>query len=146
LGFAGNPVLGTASYQLTSLHKAHRAALEPRLAALDLAYGAELLLAELWRERPLAQAELASRLAVKPPSVTKVVRRLERQGIVRRERDPVDARVSLVDLTGRGAALERDVARAWREAERETLAALSREEVGSLRALLTKALHGQRRR
>jgi DNA-binding MarR family transcriptional regulator len=136
-------VLNTTTHRLTALHKAHRAALEPRLGALDLPYGAELLLAQLWREQPLAQGELAGRLNVKPPSVTKVLRRLERQGLVRRERDSDDARVSLVHLTARGAALERDVARAWREAERQTLSGLSRKEAASLRGLVIRALRGQ---
>ena len=139
-------MLTTTTYQLTALHKAHRAALEPRLASLDLPYGAELLLAQLWREQPLTQVELAGRLAVKPPSVTKVLRRLERQGLIQRERGPDDARVWLVRLTARGVALRREVARAWRAAEHETLAGLSHEEAAALRGLVTKTLRGRRRR
>jgi DNA-binding MarR family transcriptional regulator len=130
---------GTTAFAIGRLARAHRAAVAPRLAALGLNSGAELLLAELWREDGIMQSELAERLAVRPPSVTKVVRGLAAQGFVERRVHPDDARISLVFLTRAGRALRAEVESAWAEAERETLGVLPRSDAKQLRRLLARA-------
>jgi DNA-binding MarR family transcriptional regulator len=134
------PHLLETTYLLTALQRAHRARLEPRLATLRLHPGADLALAEISRHEGLAQGELARRLWVRPPSITKVVRGLERRGLVERMTDPDDARVSRVYPTPEGRRVSRAVERAWRAAERDTLAALSGADVTALRELLARAV------
>ena len=46
--------------------------------------------------------ELAERLAIDAPAVTRKVQQLERGGLVRRQSDPTDARASRIDVTGAG--------------------------------------------
>jgi DNA-binding MarR family transcriptional regulator len=133
-------VLHTTTHLLVSLHKAHRAALAPRLAELGLNAGDELTLAQLWREEGITQTDLAERLAVRPPTVSKVLRTLERAELVQRLPDAEDGRVSRVHLTDPGRRLRPDVERAWRAAERDTLARLSSSQAAQLRRLLTAAL------
>lgn len=77
---------------------------------------------------------------MKPPSVTKVVRGLERAGIVERLADPVDGRIARVYLTAEGRRLMPAVRCAWQEAEREVLGRLSRREREMLGRLLRCAL------
>ncbi len=55
----------------------------------------------------LTMGELARRVAVSEKTITGVVDRLERDGLVRRERDPADRRVVQVTLAARGAQLYR---------------------------------------
>jgi DNA-binding MarR family transcriptional regulator len=129
----------TTTYLITVLQRAHRANLGPRLAKLRLHPGADLALAEICRHQPVTPGELARRLDVKPPSVTKVVRGLERQGLVQRIGDSEDARVSWIRPTAEGKRVERGVADAWLAAERETLAPLSPSDAAALHALLAKA-------
>ena len=53
---------------------------------------------------PLSLSELAAREQVAPPTVTKVLAKLDEQGLVRKERGPTDRRVTLVSLTETGEA------------------------------------------
>ena len=62
-------------------------------------------LALLTRLGPLRITELAGRLHVSQPSMTELVIRLERSGLVTRGRDHDDARAVLVDLTEAGRQL-----------------------------------------
>lgn len=53
---------------------------------------------------PLSLSELAAREQVAPPTVTKVLAKLDDQGLVMKERGPTDRRVTLVSLTDAGTA------------------------------------------
>jgi DNA-binding MarR family transcriptional regulator len=59
-------------------------------------------LATISRRGPLSLGELASLEGVKPPSITTTVASLEGQGLVTREADPSDRRVTRVTVTPRG--------------------------------------------
>ncbi|ATY13416.1 MarR family transcriptional regulator [Amycolatopsis sp. AA4] len=70
------------------------------------------------RDGALGQAELARRCRVQAQTTSRTVDRLLRHGLVRRERDPADARRVLVSITAAGrrahrAAPGRDSRRAW---------------------------------
>ncbi|MEO7197176.1 MAG: MarR family transcriptional regulator, partial [Solirubrobacterales bacterium] len=88
----------------------------------------------------LTHAELAERLRVRPPSVTKMLRTLERDQLIYRLTDPDDARVSRIHLTAEGRRLRPALRRVGREAESEVLGSLSADERTRLRALLAKTL------
>ena len=53
---------------------------------------------------PLTLGELAASERVAPPTITKVVDKMEKAGLVERQAHPVDRRVSLVGITALGAA------------------------------------------
>ena len=97
-----------------------------------------MLLIELWREDGLPGGELAERLGVEPPAVTKMLRHLERRGLVSRRKDPEDARRFRAYLTGEGRFLEEPVARCWEEVEEKALAGMSAGERKTLHRLLAK--------
>jgi DNA-binding MarR family transcriptional regulator len=59
-------------------------------------------LATIAREGPLTLGELAAHEQVAPPSITKVVAKLEAQGLVTRSADPDDRRVSRVEISSDG--------------------------------------------
>jgi len=54
---------------------------------------------------PVTLGSLADHERVAPPSVTKVVKKLEADGLVVRHRDPADRRIIWVTTSERGAAL-----------------------------------------
>ena len=62
-------------------------------------------LAVIHNHQPLTLGELAERERVAPPSVTKIVAKLERDGFVSRTPDPADRRVANVATTEAGTAL-----------------------------------------
>jgi DNA-binding MarR family transcriptional regulator len=133
-------VLDSTTRQLTALHRAHLEALAPRLAELALYPGSELLLAEVASHEGIALGELAARLGVSPPSVTKVVARLVRDGLLARISDREDGRVSRVELTASGRRVMPHVREAWAAAEAEVLAPLSPAQSLTFDRLIRRAL------
>jgi DNA-binding MarR family transcriptional regulator len=76
-------------------------------AELDLSAPQVHTLLALGHEGALAMGDLARRVAVTEKTVTGLVDRLERDGLVRRLRDAQDRRVIHVALTPQGEALHR---------------------------------------
>lgn len=128
----------TTGYLLAKVCRAHRASIGGRLAGVGLHVGQEMVLLELWREDGLKGGELANRLGVEPPTITRMLRRIENCGFVERHPDPADARSFRVYLTEKGRALEEPVARIWEEVEEKTLQGIDREEKMILRRLLAQ--------
>jgi len=62
-------------------------------------------LATVHNHGPLTLGALADHERVAPPSITKVVTKLEADGLVERQPDPTDGRVSHVSTTAAGRAL-----------------------------------------
>ena len=129
-----------ANYQLVRVAKLHGVLVGGQLAKLGLHIGQELLLSQLWRQDGLTQSELIGRLRVEAPTVTKALQRLERAGMVRRERHPGNRRVWRVFLTDKGRALEAPVKQVWADSERQLLSGLSAEERDRVRALLDRMI------
>ena len=83
---------------------------------IDLTATHASALATISRRQPLTVGDLAKAEHVSSPMVTKVVRGLEEAGLVRKEIDALDRRVSLLSVTGDGMKrLERSRTRknAW---------------------------------
>jgi DNA-binding MarR family transcriptional regulator len=91
---------------------------------------------QLWREDGLRHSDLAQRIGVAPPTVTKVLRGMDRTGLVTREADSQDARASRVWLTERGRSLREPVEGLWQAVERRVLRGVDRSE----RDLVERAL------
>jgi len=127
---------------LARVCKAHRGNVGGMLAEFGLHVGQEMVLIELWQADGLRGGELACRLGVEPPTVTKMLRRLENLGLVERRPDPADARSFRVHLTEEGRALEDAVSRCWRRAEEKTLGGLDPSERRELGSLLAKVRAG----
>jgi DNA-binding MarR family transcriptional regulator len=68
--------------------------------------GQQFLLYELWAEDGLTPGELARRLGLAVPTVTRTATRMEAAGILRREPHPTDARLVQLRLTDRGHELK----------------------------------------
>ena len=57
------------------------------------------------RPKAVKISEISDRMITRDPDVTRLVDRLIKQGLVRRERDTEDRRVVLVEITGAGLAM-----------------------------------------
>jgi len=113
------------------------------LRPFDLARGDYGVLATLRRAGPpyeLSPSQLTSRLARSSGGMTKILRRLEGAGLVRRLPDPEDGRGSRVSLTPAGLELQDRVFNAFLVASQDLVKPLPearlREIDDSLRALL----------
>jgi MarR family transcriptional regulator, organic hydroperoxide resistance regulator len=127
------------NYQLIQLLKEHRQRAEEALSQLDLHVSQELVLFVLWREEGLSQSELAARLCVELPTLTKAVQRMERAGLLIRRADAQDTRVSRVYLTEKGRALYAPALKVWQDLEARTLRGMTELEKALLRRLVQQA-------
>src|SRR3712207_8826465 len=120
-----HPVKETTGYTLAKVCRVHRGNVGELLAEVGLHVGQEMVLIELWETDGLRGGELAERLGVEPPTVTKMLRRLERCGLLERRQDPNDARSFRVYLTAEGRSLEGPVSRCWERVEERAFAGMS---------------------
>lgn len=89
-----------------STTQAYRALLEP----WGLTYPQYLVLVVLWVEGDSSVTTLCERLRLDSGTVSPLLRRMERAGLVRRERREADERVVTVTLTERGTRLREELA------------------------------------
>lgn len=104
----------------------------PSLASFDA-------LATIDREgRPLPPSTIAAQMIVSRPTVTGVVRSLERRGLVRRLPHPRDRRMHLLELTAEGRTLVRRVRVFMHQGERQWMSVLTEDEQHMLLRMLAK--------
>lgn len=123
---------------LTFVSRTTKETIERKFQGHGIHAGQQLILQLLWKtEGPLKIGELAQRLRVEYPTITRTVQRMEREGLLKRQRDPADERQVLVELTPQGRALEAVVPQILAEMETQLLADLSDVE----RALLIRIMN-----
>src|SRR5919112_535803 len=66
-------------------------------------------LAVIDRHGPLTPSELAARERIQRPTATRVIAKLEADGLIGRTADPIDGRSFLIAITPEGAALLREL-------------------------------------
>jgi DNA-binding MarR family transcriptional regulator len=71
--------------------------------------GQQFVLRCLWQEDGLPPGEIARRLGLATPTVTRAATRMEAAGVLRREPHPHDGRMIRLRLTDRGRSLEKDI-------------------------------------
>lgn len=108
--------------------KAHRWLVSAALAKKNLHIGQELLLMELWQGDGMTQTELAERLCIEPPTLTKMLSRLEKTELLEKRRDTQDKRICRIFLTEKGYSFQKPITDLWLQLEETILANLSSEE------------------
>jgi MarR family transcriptional regulator, organic hydroperoxide resistance regulator len=106
------------------------------LDAIHMHVGQENLVYRLAAEEGVSQAQLAGALCLDASTVTKMLLRLERDGVVERRADAADARILRVHLTPHGKALVGPVLEVWRQMEERITQGISEAEILLLRRLL----------
>lgn len=98
----------------------------------DLSASAAFTLNRVCREGPIRLTTLAAKEGVSQPSMTQLVQRLERAGLVTRLADPDDGRACLIAITAQGQALLDERKRMRRERLAMLIATLTDEEQSAL--------------
>src|SRR5205807_4271898 len=87
--------------------------------------GQQYILLMLWRTDGLTPGEVARRLGLATPTVTRATTRMEAAGLLRREPHPSDRRMVRLRLTSRGRGLEKVIDEEIRQLTERALATLS---------------------
>lgn len=110
----------------------HRMLAGQLLRGLGLHRGQELLLMHLWDSGPVRQTELIAVLDSDSATITRMVQRLEKAGLVERAPDPHDGRATLVSSTAAGEAVRAEIERMWHDLEAATVGDLPPATLASL--------------
>lgn len=107
-----------------------------RLQTHDITPGQWYFLRTLWAEEGLSQRELSRRVGTTEPTTVSALRLLDRNGLIRRVRNPTDRRTINIFLTDKARALRDELMPLAVDVNETATAGLSAEEFGQLRALL----------
>ena len=96
------------------------------------------LLNRLWEKDGISQKELSETSIKDQTTITRILDKLERKGLVKRQTSPDDRRSFLIFLTDTGRSLEDKLVPIAYETLDEALQGLSEEEIKQLKILLNK--------
>ena len=126
---------GPISHAIFRVARLHRMIAGQLLRDVGLYPGQELLMMQLWNAGPQRQVDLIRVLDSDAATMTRMIRRLEQAGFVRRRRCTTDARAVIVEPTPASQALRAKVEQIW--GELETLTAADLDPAGQADALAT---------
>ena len=135
------PMEDTRSFALARTCRLLRRRAHGLLHDVGLHRGQHFVLHALWEREGYTQSELASHTRVSPATITNMLQRMERDGLIERRQDTRDQRVSRVYLTDAGRRAQQAAEATWRQLEEEAFAGLTLEE----RTMLSGLLHRVRK-
>ncbi|ROT93386.1 MarR family transcriptional regulator [Altererythrobacter sp. FM1] len=131
----------SAGYLVNHMARLFEKGLAARIRPLGLTPGTFPALLELWEGDGLTQKDLVERLDIEQATMANTLARMERDGLVRRERDNNDGRVQRIRLTDRAKGLRDAAIEAAMSVNNETMAGLSMEEQHQLVELMQKVIY-----
>lgn len=134
---SADPVLQESlGYLLAKICKLRRVQAQKRLSQLGIHPGQEIVLFYLWQQDGRSQSDLAEMAHIQLATVTRMIGRLVKAGLVRRQPDREDRRVARVWLTEAGKTLQPAVQEIWEQVEAISFAQMSADEKERLRPML----------
>lgn len=108
------------------------------LEEVGLYPGQPRVLQALWVEDGLSQKEIGKQLNIKPSTVTVMINRMEKAGLVKRIQDKEDLRVSKVYLEQKGMDLKDDIKNIGDKVNEETFKGFSNDEKKTMNSYLER--------
>jgi DNA-binding MarR family transcriptional regulator len=130
--------LRDSDFLLAQVCRLHHARAHALLDEIGLYRGQPPLLDILYEHEGQKHTELAGRLGVAPATVTKMLQRMERVGLLVRQADAADQRVSRVFLTDAGREIRSEMQSVLGRLAEETFAGFTVEERVLVERLLEK--------
>jgi DNA-binding MarR family transcriptional regulator len=132
------PIQETTGYLLSQICRLKHVRSHAFLGEIGLCRGQPFVLRALWEKEGMTHSELAEQLRVQPATITNMLKRMEKAGLVERRHDAEDQRVSRVYLTDAGRNIRDAVERVWSELEEQTFAGFSSKECVLLHSFLLR--------
>lgn len=124
--------------RLQSAARLSRTCLAARLQSHGFYAGQDQIMMALDQEDGQTPGQLAGRLGVRPPTITKTINRLQAQGVLEKKASDSDARQAHVFLTEGGRQAIRAIAKSVRKTEKAALKGFDKKEIKQLSKLLAR--------
>jgi DNA-binding MarR family transcriptional regulator len=111
----------SAGYLVNHMARLFAKGLQERIAPLGIVIGQFPILLELWQKDGVSQRELLAKLDVEQATLANTLNRMERDGLIRRTKNPADARAQQIWLTEHTMQLRN---KAYQSAQAQNSAAL----------------------
>ena len=129
---------GATMARLQSAARLSRTALAARLVAHGFYAGQDQIMMALAVEDGQTPGQLATRLGVRPPTITKTINRLQAQGFLAKRASDNDGRQAHIYLTETGSEAIREIEKSVRKAEKQALKGLDKKELKVLSKMLSR--------
>lgn len=126
----------SVGYWLTLATQAYHRVLAERLSPAGITHRQTHVIGWLKLCGELSQGELARKMLIEPPTLVRILDRMEAAGWVRRSGDPRDRRRRIVSLTDNADPVWERIADCARELRQAAVAGLSERESSQLKRLL----------
>ncbi|UWP89508.1 MarR family transcriptional regulator [Aliiroseovarius crassostreae] len=130
----------SAGYLANHLARLFAKALQHRIRDLGLSVGQFPILLELWAQDGQSQKELVQKLDLEQATVANTLNRMERDGLLRRMKDPSDGRAQRIWLTDQAKALRDPAYAAANAVNEQALSGLSEDEQAQFLALTQRVV------
>lgn len=128
------------SYLLVQICKHRRNKSNILLSEAGIHGGQDILLYYLSIEDGQTVSALVEKMCIQHATISTMIDRMEATGMVRKDKDTSDKRISRVFITDKGNEAYKHIARIWKEMEATTIKGLSQEQESSLYELLQLVL------
>ncbi len=130
---------GKKSVVMSRLHasaRLSRTALAARLNGHGFYAGQDQIMLALSHEAGQTPGQLAARLGVRPPTITKTINRLQAQGVLEKTPSKEDARQAHISLTEQGRDAIKAIEKSVRKVDRQAFRGFDKKDKKSLAKLL----------
>lgn len=110
-----------------------------RLEAIGMRASYRHVMSPLMEKDGVTQLELVNKTGLKAPTISITLRNMERDGVVRREKNESDRRETHVFITDKGRQMYNQALEAYQDAENILLRDMSEEELKAIVTLMSKA-------
>ena len=124
------------NYLLTTAQHSVFLKMTEKLSVFDLTPVQYAVLYCLWANNKKSPKEIAERLKLENSTISGILERMEKKGLIKRMISKEDRRFIQIMLTEKGAALEEDVLAAVDEVNEEVMSVFSKEECENLKTQL----------
>lgn len=129
---------GATMARLQSAARLSRTALAARLLAHGFYAGQDQIMMALSLEDGQTPGQLAGRLGVRPPTITKTINRLQAQGFLDKRSSETDARQAHIHLTETGTDAIRAIEKSVRKTEKQALKGLDKKDLKAFSKMLAR--------
>jgi len=130
----------SAGYLVNDLARRFAAALQARIKPLGLSTGVFPVMVQLWEDDGLTQTELVRRIGVEQATMANTLARMQRDGLIARQRSQTDGRVQEIRLTDLGSSLREPALAAAQAVNDAALCGLSPQERDHFLTLVSRII------
>ena len=120
--------------------------LQQRIAPFGIVVGQFPILLELWLKDGVTQKDLLTKIDVEQATLANTLNRMERDGLIKRTKNPADARAQLIWLTGKAADLRNSAYEAAQNVNADALQVLNDPERAQFINYMRRVIGGMRSR